>query len=418
MKKLFILFIALILCFSMVACSSQTESQDSSSTPNVSESANNPATKEGDVFTIFTYLTLSGTGSNGGIPAKNSIDLAVKYVNDNGGFNGVPVKIVHYDNQGSTEETVKIVQKIIESGEADAVIGSTTSTENLAAVPYLNDAGIWNYGLGTSATWMENPDDIWTFRACVNNSRMTPSYAGLVKSFGYDTVAVFSTTDDNNTTTSSSFVEACADAGVSVVSHVQADPNDTDFTGQISKILDSDPDTVFIFTLAQTNGPFVTQLRNFGYKGVICFKDGWTQEYANIVGSEGSNYIAAVVPYVTYNSVEECEIPNVKDFVKRYYDEYGVTPEMDLNYRAWDTVMAMWETSKVAGSNEMDALREANHKVAFDGLGGPIDFTAGDREGLNSYNSFIFYNDHNVLLADWLENGGYEDYLAATGRDR
>jgi len=51
----------------------------------------------------------------------------------------------------------------------------------------------------------------------------------------------------------------------------------------------------------------------------------------------------------------------------------------------------------------------------IEGLGGTLDYTSGNREGYNTFNSFILVNGKNVLFKTWLEEGGYEAYLAETG---
>ena len=93
-------------------------------------------------FLIGTYLQLTGSNSIVGNAGKQGIDLAVKYINDNGGFNGSTVEVLHYDTTGSTEEAVKVVQRMLESDAVDAVIGSINSNEVTAVIPYLNEAQI------------------------------------------------------------------------------------------------------------------------------------------------------------------------------------------------------------------------------------------------------------------------------------
>ena len=80
--------------------------------------------------------------------------------------------------------------------------------------------------------------------------------------------------------------------------------------------------------------------------------------------------------------------------------------------------MVLWEASKIAGSNDDEALREATHQVKIEGLGGQIDFTNGDREAYSDFNGFIKLNNQDLVFDDWLADGGYENYLETTGRDR
>ena len=80
--------------------------------------------------------------------------------------------------------------------------------------------------------------------------------------------------------------------------------------------------------------------------------------------------------------------------------------------------MVIWEASKIAGSNDSTALRDATNTIAdLEGLGGTLDFTAGNREGyFKGVNSFIMQDGKAMLWTDWMANGGYDAYLEATGR--
>lgn len=423
-KKVLAIALALMMLF-MAACSSPaknggTPTGPSSSAP-TSSAQPSPSGSSGDatnVFRISTYLQLSGTNAETGNNAKNGIDLAVKHINANGGFNGAQVVVTHYDTTGSTEEAVKIVQKIIENKSADAIVGSVNSNEVSACNSYINDAKIYHFGLGTSATWMADDTKIWTFRASANNNRIAPLDVDMILKLGYTTCAIISGTDDTGKSTADAFEAAAKEKGLTITTRQECDTADTDFSGQITRIIATDPDIVFMSLIGDTFGPFVKQLRNMGYKGMLACKECFSTAYQEVAGRENSNYIAFVYPYVPYNTIDECTIPYMKSYLEKFSAEYGKLPTHETAYRAWDTMMAMWEASKIAGKNDSDSLRQATHKVKIEGLGGTLDYTKGDREGYSSFYSFILVDGKNIVLDDWLKSGGYEAYKAATGRDR
>lgn len=418
MKKLLAILLALTMLLSMVACSKKAEDTSTAETTAAATGDTTAAAATGDTFLIGTYLQLTGSNSVAGNSAKNAIDMAVKYINENGGFNGEQVEVKHYDTTGSTEEAVKVVQKMLENDDVDAVIGSVNSNEVAACIPYINDAEVYNFGLGTSATWMQDESMVWTFRASANNGRIAPSDVDVIQQLGYKSVAIMNGTDDTGSSTATAFEDACKEKGLEVTTRQQCDSEDTDFSGQISQIMATDPDCIFMSLIGTTFGPFVKQLRNMGYNGMIACKECFSREYQNIAGEQNSNYIFFAYPYVAYEAVEDCDIPNVKEFLQNYNDMFKELPQHESAYRGWDTMMVMWEATKQAGSNESVALRDATHKVKIDGLGGTLDYTAGDREGYSEFKSFVLIDGKNIPLGDWIDNGGYDDYLKTTGRDR
>ena len=123
-------------------------------------------------------------------------------------------------------------------------------------------------------------------------------------------------------------------------------------------------------------------------------------------------------PYVTYKSVDDCDIPNMKEYLQLYLDTYGTMVATDSAYRGWDSRMVLAEAAKIAGANDSESLRAATHKVVIPGLGGELNYTLGNREGYNTFNSFILVDGKNLLFDDWFTNGGYEAYLEDTGLDK
>ena len=170
-KKLTAIVLALVMCLSLAGCSSggsgteTTAAQETETTAAQTETAAADGTEssdageaqtagaagaDGEVFKIGCFLQLTGNNAINGTEARDSLVMAADYINANGGFNGVPVELVIYDTQGSAEEAVKVVNRLIEIDGVQAAIGSVNSNEVLAAAGYLNDAGIYTFGLGTS----------------------------------------------------------------------------------------------------------------------------------------------------------------------------------------------------------------------------------------------------------------------------
>jgi len=404
LKKAISILVVLVIALSFVGCGNNGSNNGSSN-----------GASNSDTFKLGAFLQLTGGNSAYGLEAKNAIELAVEYINEQGGFNGQQIEFIPYDTQGSPEEAVKIATKLIETDKVNAVIGSVNSGEVLAAAGYLNDAGIITFGLGTSPTWMEK-DWPFVFRASMNNKTAAPLTADMLVKLGLKSVGIFKGQDDASLSTAEAFKQACAERGITVTADESYDAGDTDFSAQIANILNSNPQTVYISVIGETGPIIVKQLRQYGYNGIIFDKESFMISQIEIAGKEASNYIAFANPYVTYSNVEDCDIPLVRDFIERYNAKYGKLPATDSSYRGWDTMMVLWEAAKIAGSNESDALRQAVHQVKIDGLGGTLDYTKGDREGYSVFNTFILVDGKNVLYDKWIANGGYEAYKQATGR--
>ncbi len=374
---------------------------------------------DGDTFKIGVFEPLSGGSAAYGQEARNGIELAVEYVNENGGFNGVPGELVVYDTQCSVEEAVKIASKLVDEDHVDAVLGSMLSSEMFAAGGTLNSAGVYTIGLGTSASWMQE-DWPYVFRASMNNGMASPTLVNMMKDMDCSTIAIFYGQDDAAISAYQLLEEAIEEDGsIEIIDAESYDQGDTDFSAQITNIVNANPDVVFMSVIGETAPAVVKQLRQYGYDGVIFSKESFMATQIAIAGVENSSYIAFANPYVTYDSIDDIDIPEVKEFAERYAEKYGEINKTDSSYRGWDSVMVMWEASKIAGSNDSEALKDATNTISdLQGLGGTLNYTPGNREGYNEFNAFILVDGKNVLWSKWMEEGGYQAFLDATGREK
>ncbi len=403
--------ILLLVCMVVMMAAGCADGSGTPSTGNTSTgSSSTGGTSGGDEFVIGGYYPVSG--SQYGEEIVNSLNMAIEEINAQGGFNGSTVVLDSFDTQALAENAVKAVQNMIQD-KVDAVIGSYNSAEVAAAAGYLNDAGIINMGMGTSVTYMQN-DWPYVFRGSFNQDFGIPAYIELIKGLGITKLAIFYGQDESSASNYASFSKAVEAAGIELVTVQTGAFDDPDFTGQIVTIMNSGADAVY--TVCKEVGVnFIKQLRQYGYKGLILSKDVWMTAQVDVVGQEGSNYISAIVPYVTYTDIEDCDIPNMKAFLEKYYAKYGELPQTEICYRAYDSISLLWEASKIAGKNDSDSLRDAMNTISdFEGLGGTFDFTQGDREGIHTLKAFIYADGRNQSWDTWYDAGGYDAMLAAT----
>lgn len=420
-KKIVSAVMALLMLVALVGCTANVPANSPAPTAAAAAATDAPANTQAPAadtgtFRLGAFLQLTGGNSAYGIEARNATQLAVDYINSQGGFNGQQIELIVYDTQGSAEEAVKIATKLIETEKINACIGSVNSSEVLAAAGTFNDAGIITFGLGTSPTWMAK-DWPFVFRATMNNGTAAPMTVNLIADCGLKSVAMFYGQDDASLATAKTFKEACTAKGIEVIAEETYDAGDTDYSAQVTKMNNSGAQCVYISVIGETGPVIVKQLRQYGYKGLIFNKESFMASQIEIAGKEAANYIPFANPYVTYNSAEECDIPLVKEFLVRYAEKYGAISKTDSAYRGWDSMMVLWEASKIAKSNKSVDLQAAVHKInALPGLGGTLDYSKG-REGYGTFNSFILVDGKNVLFKQWLDNGGYEAYKKATGRE-
>lgn len=137
-------------------------------------------------------------------------------------------------------------------------------------------------------------------------------------------------------------------------------PTDTDYTGQVNKILAANPDGVLIYGMTNECALAIKQFRRNGYEGFIYGPEAMgVPDLVKVAGEAADNVIfgsAAVIPATVEDAINDVE----KAFLEAFIAEYGELPVSDVVYRGYDSVMLIAEALKNASDiKDPDSIREA-----------------------------------------------------------
>ncbi len=202
------------------------------------------------------------------------VKLAEKWVNDNGGINGRPLKLVIQDTTSNEDGAIAAFNTLINSDKVVGIVGPTLSQQAFAADPIADRAKV--PVLAPSNTAAKIPQ-IGDYIARVSAGVAT--YAGNAIKFAAKQqpttkAAVFFAQDDAFSRSETGvFQQAVKDAGIELLPAQTFNAADTDFTTQTAFVLTNKPDLVAISGLAPA-GNLVRQLRELGFKGTIVGGNG------------------------------------------------------------------------------------------------------------------------------------------------
>lgn len=163
------------------------------------------------------YLAVVGPMSQiNGEALLNGINLYLDKINQQGGIDGKPVKLLTYDDQNKPELAKKWALEIAKNSKALAVIGHYNSPASLAAAPIYKKYGI--PAISGSATADEiTRDNEWYFRTIFNNSEQGALLANYVsKVLNYEEANILFDEDAYGSTLAAAFAQNAKMIGLEI----------------------------------------------------------------------------------------------------------------------------------------------------------------------------------------------------------
>jgi branched-chain amino acid transport system substrate-binding protein len=336
-----------------------------------------------ETIRIGVNAPLTGDIPKVGEGTKYAAELWLEDVNAAGGIDvggkKYKVELIIEDNESKAESAVKANTKLITEDDVLAIVGPQSSKQAIPAGGKANE-------LGTPmiSPWSTNPDTTkdrpFVFRGCFLDPFQGPVVANFVKSeFGFTKAAVlYDVASDYPKGLAEFFKKAWEElngAG-SVVAYESFTTKDTDFSSQLTKIINSGAQ--FLFTPQYYNevALIVQQAHQLGWNKPIVGSDSWgSAETVKLCGKDcygsffSTHYAAAGAKGAT------------KEFIDRYQKEYGYVPD-DVAALTWDSIrivqQAIQDCGKLTGNIKVDrqCVRDAMAKIKeFDGITGKMTFT-------------------------------------------
>lgn len=290
------------------------------------------------------------------------------------------VELVIEDNESKAESAASVNQKLITQDDVLAIVGPQSSKQAVPAGGVAND-------LKTPmvSPWSTNPnttlDRPWVFRTPFLDSFQGPAVAKFVtEEFGFTKAGVlYDVASDYPKGLAEFFKSGWEDihGEESVVAFESFTTGDTDFSAQLTKIIDSGAEFIFAPQYYNEVALIVQQARELGFEGPIVGSDSWgSAELLNLCGE------ACYGLFYSSHYLAENPTGDAKVFIDGYEEKYGYVPD-DVGALTWDTLhiieRAIKECGEITGNIEEDraCVKDALAQIEnFEGVTGTMTFTA------------------------------------------
>lgn len=308
-------------------------------------------------ITLAAVEDLTGRNEIYGKPIKMGIDLAVKEINEQKVLgDGVTLKVEYTDTASSIDTAYTAFQKLVADPKVTVIIGPTISSQGQAADPLAQTAGVPVVATSNTATGITSIGN-YIFRTSLPDSSVIPNTVKVAKQgFGLKKVAIIYGTDDAFTTSAEkTFKDALTKEKIEILTEETFKLGDTDFTAQLTKIKDLNPDAIIVAALSEEASKIMIQARAMGIPASVPFIGGNSFNSIKVpqaAGAAGEGAISGAA-WSLYNTD-----PHSIKFVEAFKAVYNADPDQ-FSAQAYTAVWAIAMAIKHANSVDHKAVRDA-----------------------------------------------------------
>lgn len=313
-------------------------------------------TQTGDVIKIGVFEPLTGASAAGGQMTLEGIKLANKLYPE---VLGKKVQLVVYDNKTDKTEAKNAATRLVDKDKVVAIIGSYGSSLSMAAGDTVKSAKV--PAVGDSPT---NPlvtlNNEYYFRVCF----IDPFQGTVVAKYAVEnkkakTAAIIrNVSQDYSVGLCQYFEKAFKELtknDKAIVATLDYQDGTQDFTAQLTKVRQTNPDIVFAPGNYGDGALLIKQARELGIKQPFMGGDTWeAPEFIQVGGSA----VEGVV-YSTHYSAEAPVTDMSKTFVEEYAKEYKGKDPNTFAALGFDAYLVVLDAIKRAGSADSVKIRDA-----------------------------------------------------------
>ncbi len=341
-----------------------------------------PAWGGGDTIKLGFDLSLTGDKPKVGEVSKYAAEMYKDEINKAGGVKigdkTYMLDFVYEDSESKAESATAAAMKLITQDGVLAVIGPQASVEAVPAGEVCN-----SYKTPMISPWSTNPattkDRPYVFRACFLDPFQGSVGARFVADeFKAKKAAVLYDISSDAPKGQAEYFKAAFEnmngAG-SVVAFETFTSKDSDFSAQLTKIVKSDAEVLYVPQYYSEVALIAKQAHELGWKKPIMGSDAWgSADLMKLCGDDCKGQ------YFTTHYAAAGATGKTKEFIDKFQARFGYVPD-DVGALTWDAISLIVEairnTGGLSGNTEKDreAVKDQMAVIkGFEGITGKMTF--------------------------------------------
>ena len=301
-----------------------------------------------------------------GVMARRGIDLALEELNAQGGVRGRRLEVVALEDSSDGIRAVRVASEFLADPRILGVVGHLESGTMVAS------ARIYDQGLVAVSSTATSPAlsgmSPWVFRVISSDSVNGRDIAIHARRLGLARAAVFYENNSYGRGLSEAFVRHFQGQVVSL--DPIAPDSVSNLEPNVAWAVTRRPDVVFVAGTAASGIALLREARRQGLRATFIGGDGWSPVASASLLAEG---VVVATPFAPADPRAE-----VRRFTQGFRARFGAEPDGNAAL-AYDATRLLAQAIEKAGPSRIairEWLRDGLEEAAFDGVTGPIRFSA------------------------------------------
>ena len=308
----------------------------------------------------------------GALVMENGFNMALEEINQSHLLGDTSLKFITKDDMSTIEGAVEAFNELIHQDKVSIILGVWTSHVAKSVFPIAQANGVVAFSPVVVASGLAEVGE-FIFRASHSTDVLIPEGIRVTQEkFGYQRVATIADTVDFASRSSDEVHrKVFAENGVEVLVMETFETGDTDFSTQLTRIKEVEPDAIFVSAQQIEVIKILTQGRELGISADIPFISHVLS--IDEIRSAGD----AAEGAITYTSwVSTADTPGNQAFVQNYSEKYGMEPSV-WAAQSYAAVYILAEAIRNAQSTDSEAIATALAETKnFDTILGKFSFNS------------------------------------------
>ena len=311
-----------------------------------------------------------------GMEMQNGFELALEEIN-NSQFDNAKLKFVTEDDQSTVEGAVEAFNRLISEDGVSVILGPASSSATETAFPIAQENRVVAVSATSAARGLSEIGD-FVFRTILATDVLIRSGIEITRAkLRYQSAAIiYDETDLFSADGAEVMRETLTANGVEILTAQTFQSGDTDFSAQLTRVKDLNPDAIFVSALPPDKPDVLIQARQLNIPdSVSIIINTLTAADVQAAGKAAEGAIA----FTSWDKM--ANTPGNQAFIQSYTEKYGLEPNT-WAAQSYATVYILANAILDAQSTDATEIRDALVNTSdFDTVLGKFSFNAvGDAD--------------------------------------